>query len=116
MLTVACVALAVTGVTVPPPDRLKVAPARFTPCTTTPVSVWPMVPYSGVMDVIDGGGINANVPELAVMPFTVTVTTPVLKPAGTCTTRAPEDADTTVAVTPPNCTISPAAEELKFCP
>ena len=75
-----------------------------------------MVPYSGVIDVIDGGGINANVPELALMPFTVTVTCPLLKPAGSCTTKRPEEAETTVAVTPPNWTRSPPAEGLKFCP
>ena len=113
---VACVLPTATGVTTPPPGRVNVAPARLKPCTTTPVSVCPMTPYKTEMEVIAGGGVNASVPEFAVTPFTVTLTCPLGKAGGICTTRAVEEAEITVAATPPNCTMSLEAVELKFWP
>ena len=59
-----------------------VAPVKLVPVIVTVVPTGPLV---GVNELIDGGGMTANEPELvAVPPGVVTETGPLVAPAGTC--------------------------------
>ena len=71
----------VTAVAATPLNLTDVAPPRFVPVSVTLV---PTAPESGVKLVIVGGPITVKVPVLvAVPPRVVTVTLPVVAPAGT---------------------------------
>jgi hypothetical protein len=88
---------------------------KFVPVIVTEV---PTAPLVGVKLEIVGAGVATEklLALVAVKPFTVTVTGPVLAPAGTAVTSFVDVADVTVATVPLNLTVLLVLVVLNFVP
>jgi len=94
----------------------KVAPVRFEPFTWK-LAVGLFTTSVGLTDVMTGMASTVKLLlEFAVAVPTVTLTRPVVAPAGTITVRLLAVAAVTEAAVPLNCTVLALGVVLKFCP
>jgi len=81
------VSLQLVGVAVPAPEKLTEPPIPCVAPKFVPVMVTDVPAMAGLGDMpVMAGRIENEVPELTVMPATVTLTVPALAPVGTATT------------------------------
>src|SRR5262245_15812778 len=104
------------GVAVTPLNSTVLVPCVAPKLVPVIVTAAPTAPLVGDTDVMAGVGTTVNVTPLLATPPTVTVTLPVVAPAGTVVTMLVADHDVGVAVTPLNFTVLVPCVTPKFVP